>query len=356
MPRVGISALTLVPGVVGGSEVYVRELARSLTQISDIDLRVFAPAIAADIEPLDRTRVIRSYRSSTSTPGRLLAMASALVSGRAIRREMNLDDLDVLHFPLSVAIPRVRTLPTVTSLLDVQHEYLPEFFSRTEISYRRRIYGGSVRRSDRIITISHHAAEAIRARMGIAEDRIRVIHLGVDLDRFSPGATPRERFLLYPANPWRHKNHERLLEAFRIVRASDPDLRLVLTGSGHERTPRPAGVEILGRVSDAALADLYRRASGLVYPSLYEGFGMPIVEAMASGCPVAASNVASIPEVAGDAAVLFDPYSPESIADGIRRILDDPAPLVARGLARAQQFTWARCAEAHAAVYRELAS
>lgn len=354
MPRVGISALTLVPGVVGGSEVYVRELARTVAGFPDIDLRVFTPAIAHDVGPAECTQIVSGYRSSTSTPGRLAAMTLALASSGRLGREMNLQGLDVLHYPLSVAIPRVDSLPTVTSLLDVQHEHLPEFFSRAEIAYRRRIYAGSARRSERVITISQHAADAIHQKMGIPEDRIRVIHLGVDHARFAPGSQPREHFILYPANPWPHKNHQRLFEALRLVRKEHPRLRLVLTGSGHARTPRPAGVEILGRVSSETLADLYQRAAALVYPSLYEGFGMPVLEAMASGCPVAASNVASIPEVAGDAAVLFDPYSPESIAQAIRRILCDPAPLVARGLARAQQFTWARCAEAHAAVYREL--
>ena len=98
---------------------------------------------------------------------------------------------------------------------------------------------------------------------------------------------------------------------------------------------------------------LYRSAAAVVFPSLYEGFGIPCLEAMACGCPVAASGTASLPEVCGDAAVYFDPRSAESIADGIRGVLDHPPP---GGIERAAQFTWERCARAHDAVYRELAA
>jgi glycosyltransferase involved in cell wall biosynthesis len=129
----------------------------------------------------------------------------------------------------------------------------------------------------------------------------------------------------------------------------------VLTGSGHEGHAVPAGVEVLGRVPVEQLVELYRTAAALVYPSLFEGFGIPIVEAFATGCPVAASNASSIPEVAGDAAVLFDPTSAEAIAAGVEQVLSNPAPYVARGLGRAPLFTWSRSAEAHIAVYRELA-
>ena len=113
----------------------------------------------------------------------------------------------------------------------------------------------------------------------------------------------------------------------------------------------PKGVETRGGVSTDELVSLYRRASALVFPSLYEGFGLPPVEAMACGCPVAASDAGSLPEVVGDAAVLFDPREPESIAAGISETLDRADELRRRGLARAAGFTWDATARAHDRVY-----
>jgi len=356
MVRVGISALTLVPGVVGGSETAYRALLRAYRSIDDLDVRVFLPTIAPDAAEGHAYSVIHSYPSSRSTAGRIAAMGTALAAGGRIRRELRLDRLDVLHFPFSTMIPAVDEVPTVTSILDVQHEFLPELFGRLELAYRRRVYGATARRSTAVIAISQHAADAIHERLGVPSERIRVIHLGADPTVFSPAPVERERFLLYPANGWAHKNHERLFAALTILRADDPDLRLVLTGTGHPTSGLPAGVESRGRVEMAELVHLYRTAAALVYPSLYEGFGMPLVEAMATGCPVACSDTTSLPEVAGDAAVLFDPLNPEAIADGVQRLLADPAPYVVRGLERSRLFTWERSAAAHAALYRELAS
>ena len=167
---------------------------------------------------------------------------------------------------------------------------------------------------------------------------------------------PRESFLLYPARPWPHKNHARLFEAFARVRDRRPELRLVLTGVGHDPGRLPAGVETLGGVSADELVSLYRRAAALVFPSLYEGFGLPPVEAMACGCPVAASNAGSLPEVVGDAAVLFDPHDPQAIAAGIDEALDRAGELASRGIERAERFTGDATARAHDRVYEAVAS
>ena len=355
MVRVGISALTLVPGVVGGSETAYRALLREYHQHPEIAPRVFLPTIAPDAAEGHAYTVVQSYPASTSTPGRLYAMGSSLALGGRIRRELRLDQLDVLHFPFSTMIPRVASVPTVTSILDLQHEYLPEFFSKPELAYRKLVYGRSARDSDLVIAISEHAKQTLIERLRVPQERVRVIHLGADLATFTPSDGPRGDFLFYPANRWSHKNHEQLFKALAILRCTRPDLRLVLTGSGHEGHAVPAGVEVLGRVPVEQLVELYRTAAALVYPSLFEGFGIPLIEAFATGCPVAASNTSSIPEVAGDAAVLFDPTSAEAIAAGVEQVLSDPAPYVARGLARAPLFTWSHSAEAHIAVYRELA-
>jgi glycosyltransferase involved in cell wall biosynthesis len=348
---IGISMLTLVPGVVGGSETYARELCKALARVGTLEYRAFVPTIAEDAGgPLPAT-VVPEYRASRSTGGRIVAMASAAARPAPIRGHFV--GLDAIHFPLSVMLPPVDTPPAATTVLDVQHEVFPEFFSRPELAYRRRVYGWTVRKSRIVVTISEHARQALIERLGLAPDRVRTIYLAVDHDRFTPADVPREPFLLYPANAWPHKNHARLFEAFAAVRAERPDLRLVLTGAAHDSLTLTPGVESLGHVDLDRLVDLYRRAAALVYPSLYEGFGIPCVEALACGCPVTASNVASIPEVCGDAAVYFDPLDPESIADGIRRVLDSPP---SGGEAQAALYSWERCAREHDAVYAELSA
>jgi glycosyltransferase involved in cell wall biosynthesis len=248
-------------------------------------------------------------------------------------------------------LPPLDAPPAVTTVLDVQHEVFPEFFSRAELAYRRGVYGWTVRKSRIVITISEHAREALIERLGLDPARVRAIYLAVDHERFRPDERPREPFLLYPANAWKHKNHPRLFEAFSKVRRERPELHLVLTGAGHERLTLPDGAESRGHVDLAELADLYRSAAALVYPSLFEGFGIPCVEAMACDCPVAVSKVASLPEVCGDAGVYFDPLDPESIVDGIRTVLEHPP---AGGPERAARFTWDECARQHDEVYEEL--
>ena len=349
---VGISLLTLVPGVVGGSETYARELVAALGRVGELEYRVFTPAIVDDIEG----QQVRSYRARRSMPGRAAAMTEALVRPRPLRRDLRLGELDAIHFPLTVMLPRVERPPAAVSLLDIQHVFFPEFFSRAELAYRRFAYGWSLRRAHTVIAISRHVKDTVVERMEIEPERVEVIHLGLDHDLFRPGNEPREPFLLYPANPWPHKNHTRLFEAFARLRRGRPELRLLLTGTGLEKLAPPEGVEIRGRVPREELASLYRRASALVFPSLYEGFGQPPLEAMASGCPVACSTAGSLPEVCGDAARYFDPTSVDELVEAVSTVLDDPQPLVERGLRRAKLFTWDACARSHDRVYRALAA
>jgi glycosyltransferase involved in cell wall biosynthesis len=394
---VGISLLTLVPGISGGSETYARELCRALARVGELEYRVFAPGLALDAGDGLSTEVVGEYRASPSMPGRIAAMSLAALRPGHLRRALRVDELSAVHFPLSVMLPPVSRPPAASSVLDLQHEHHPEFFGRAELAYRKVVYGLTIRRSRIVIAISEYARQTLLERYDLPPDRVRTIHLGIDHTRFRPDATglsgsepqtqedrgARNRealgqagqrhetlaevqqnngsgsepqtstgpFLLYPARGWAHKNHARLFEAFAIVRRERPELRLVLTNYDGAT---PEGVESRGRVSPDELADLYRSASALVFPSLYEGFGQPPLEAMACGCPVACSNVASLPEVVGNAARLFDPGRPEAIAEAVADVLRDPAHWIERGLAQAARFTWDACARAHDDVYREL--
>jgi glycosyltransferase involved in cell wall biosynthesis len=242
----------------------------------------------------------------------------------------------------------------VTTVHDVLDKIHPEVFSRGERAYRRVVYGWTARLSRLIIVPSEHSKEVFVERAGFDPARIRVIPLGVNQERYRPGAEPREPFLLYPADNWPHKNHSRLLEAFARVREARPELRLVLVGARLEGIAAAPGVEARGYVSQDELARLYRTATALVFPSLHETFGLPPLEAMASGCPVVVSRAGSLPEICGDAARYFDPRSTEEMVEAILDVVDRPAELVAAGLEQAKRYTWDECARRHDDVYREL--
>jgi glycosyltransferase involved in cell wall biosynthesis len=346
---VGLVALTLVPGEVGGSETYARGLAAALAARAEVDVTAFLPPVAADAGGGLPTVVVDEYRAVRAPRDRLVAMALAAARPGPLRRRLG--RLDAAHYPLTVVLPTLDA-PRAVTLHDVQHLDLPHLFSGAQRLYRSVAYHRSARGARIVVVPSAFVRDRVAARLGIPAERIRVIHLGLDHDRFSPGDVERETFLLYPARRWPHKNHERLFAAFALVRRERPDLRLVLTGDG--AGPVPEGVESRGLVGADELVSLYRRAAAVVFPSLYEGFGQPPLEAMACGTPVAASTAASVPEVCGDAARLFDPESPESIADAVREVLDAPEEWRTRGLARAAAFTWDACAAAHEDVYREL--
>ena len=348
--QVGISLLTLVPRVSGGSETYARELVRALGRVGEHSYRVLLPSIASDVEGLP-SDIVDEYRAARFMPGRIVAMTEGVVRGRRLRRRLS--GFDVVHFPLTVMIPRVATPAPVTTVLDLQHEFLPQFFSRSERAYRRAVYGWSIRKSRLVVTISEHAARAVVERYSVPESLVRPIHLGLDHAVFRPGDDMRGRFLFYPARAWPHKNHQRLFTAFSELRRGHPDLELVLTAYEGETPP---GVRSLGHVSRDELVHLYRTAAGLVFPSLFEGFGQPPLEAMACGCPVASSDAAALPEVCGDGARLFDPTSVEAMVDAVEDILATPDEWRARGLARAARFSWEQTARAHDAVYTAAAA
>jgi glycosyltransferase involved in cell wall biosynthesis len=284
------------------------------------------------------------------------------------------DDRQLIHYPLTSNIPRMRK-PTVTTLHDIQHHELPELFAPHQKLWRRFVYDRAARRSTVVITDSDHARGKIVEVLGLDPERVVTIHLGVDHERFTaePGAAdetldlPVSRFILYPASLWRHKNHGNLLEA--LARTADPDLHLVLTGATfghlHDLQSQAARLRIadrvhhLGFVSDEALPAVYRRATAVVFPSRYEGFGAPPLEAMACGCPVASSLKAALAEVCDGAVEPLQPDEPEQMAQAITRITTDDElrkSLRARGFEQAAKFSWRAAADAHLAVYRRAAS
>lgn len=349
--RIGLSLLTLVPGEVGGAETSARGLCRGLAEVGVLDEVAFTPPAAPGAgEGLPEVQV-PEYRFARSLPQRAVAMALAAAKPGRVRRRFG--QLDAVHYPLTIALPRL-DVPSAVTVHDLQHLDHPQLFSRAERLFRARMHEGSARRADAVIVPSQFVRRRAVELLGLPPERVHVIPWGLDHDRFRTGDDERERFLLYPARPWPHKNHARLLQAFALLRHERPELRLVLTGGRHKGGPAPTGVEVRGLVSAEELASLYRRAACLVFPSLYEGFGQPPLEAMASGCPVAASNIPAVAEACGEAAALFDPNNVEDIAAVVAGVLDAPDRFAYAGLERARRFTWAETARRHEAVYRSI--
>jgi glycosyltransferase involved in cell wall biosynthesis len=352
--RVGISLLTLAPGDLGGSETYVRQLLRAFAKTGSLDYAVLVPARARDAA--EGLPAIEVKDPPVGQRGPLRIVMTALQARRTKGVEDRFAHLDVVHYPLTVPSPRVQ-VPTVVTLHDVQHRDLPEFFGPARRSFRRLAYDRAARAAGAVVVTSEFVRGRAVEALGLDSARIRVIPHAIDHSVFKTGDEEREPLILYPARPWPHKNHARLFQAFAALRETRPQLRLVLTGGGLERLePLPEGVENLGEVPAKQLASLYRRAALLAFPSLYEGFGMPVLEAMACGCPVAASNAGAIPEICDDAAVLFDPTDVEAIAAAILEVDSRRDELRERGLARAARYTWEETARKHEAVYREVAN
>lgn len=348
--RVGISLLTLAPGDLGGSETYAVQLIRALGRVGRLEYTVFVPRRAKNLAGELPSIEVEDPRAGSHGPSRIPLMALAARRTRDVGEELEI--IDVLHYPLTVPIPGTDA-PTVVTLHDIQHRDLPEFFGPARRSFRRIAYDRAARAAAAVVVTSEFVRERAADVLRLHPERVHVIPLAIDHDVFSPGDEEPERMLLYPAQPWPHKNHPRLFEAFAALRKTRPQLRLVLTGAGHERLGTlPEGVESLGLVTTAELASLYRRAACLVFPSLYEGFGLPPLEAMACGCPVAASNAGAIPEVCGDAAVLFDPTDVDAMAEAIVEADNRRDALRGKGFARAARFTWDETARRHEEVYR----
>jgi glycosyltransferase involved in cell wall biosynthesis len=359
----GFSLLTLHPGRLGGTESYARGLLDSYARGHGPDrLTVLANRrVLAAYENHEALRLheVRSYRAGDRDLTRALAGAWALAAPQRAARDVP-EGLDVIHHPLTVPIPQT-DVPTVQTLFDLQHHSLPHLFSRAEHVWRSWAYDRAARRAEVVITGCHHVRGQLIERLGLVPERVRVIAPGVDHTRFTPTAGETDSalelpdpFVLYPANAWPHKNHDRLLRAFAALRRQHPELSLVLTGQTFGERFDAAGVHHLGRVPDEWLPALYRRATALVFPSLFEGFGLPVLEAMACGCPVACCEHPAVIETAGEAALHFDATDDEAIAAALERVASNPAlrdELRAAGLVRADSYTWETSARAHVEAY-----
>jgi glycosyltransferase involved in cell wall biosynthesis len=330
-----------------GDETYVAALLRELAPIADEE-RLAAVTRRPDlvpegIEPVLLPARSQSVRMGVGLPRLLRRLRPALA-----------------HF--NYVIPPGYRGRSVVTVHDLSFEHMPRLMSPRDRFLFRTFVPRSVRRADRVLAVSERTKRDLAERYGIAEEKIVVTPNGVD-PIFSPdgGAPTRPPYALFVGGIQPRKDPLTAIEALALLNG---ELSLVVVGAekrgGQEvrRAVRRLGleerVELAGHIEHEQLAGLYRGAACLVFPSRYEGFGLPVLEAMASGTPVVAAAAGAVPEVAGDAAILVEPGDPDAIAAGIRRALAERERLVAAGLERARAFSWAETARRTLAVYREL--
>jgi glycosyltransferase involved in cell wall biosynthesis len=262
--------------------------------------------------------------------------------------------LDVFHFS-DWMYPAQRRGVRATTIYDLVPLRFPEWVQPRTRRMHGRKYEHAAKSCDRVFAISRFTAGDVAGLLRVPEDRIVVAYPGID-PRFHPDGERAELggpYILTVSTLEPRKNLPALLASFRELRRRRPELTLAIAGaSGWEKSPLEAeGVRLLGFVPDEELARLYRGAAALAFPSRFEGFGIPVVEALASGTPAVVSSHDSLDEASGDAALRADPDDTEAFADALEQALEPPAGTRERGLAHAARFTWAACGAAVLAGY-----
>jgi glycosyltransferase involved in cell wall biosynthesis len=403
--KIGINVSWMTPGRAGGMEWYVRNL---ISQLGAIDQKneyvlVTAPNNHRTFSlPSARWKKV-AYAGQENSPTVYRVVQGSVAPGprrlprlrRLYRRLRTLSarpwtgglsdlirrqDIQLWFCPLIYALPLDAPVPIVTTIPDLQHEYYPDFFTSDELALRAMGYPHSCRVATATIGISQHVADELVRLYDIPPERVFATPLALDqsyqlsppdidllLNRTRLKFRLDNDFIFYPANGWRHKNHEILIEALHLARQRAPHLRLVLTGCELDVIDRlrplirrhrlQGAVRHLGYVTRDDVAGLYAACKLLVFPSLFEGFGLPLLEAMHFGTPIACSNVGSLPEVGGDAVLFFDPHKADEVASAITRGIEDDqlrARLIAAGREQVLRFSYTRTAQLTLAVFEKI--
>ena len=351
MPRIGINALYLIPGGVGGTEIYLRELLTALAKLDHAnEYLVFTNLeTQADLVPKQANFHWKPQAvHARFRPARILWEQIVLPIEAARHR------LDVLFNPGFTA-PLFSPCRQVTVFHDLQHKRHPEYFRWFDLPFWRFLLWAAAHRSNRLIAVSEATRSDLLEFYRIPKNRVAVVHHGVEPAFSQLDRSRTESYLLCVSTLHPHKNLQRLIRAYGRTKR---DFRLILAGlrgfhaEAIERLIDELGlrdsVQITGWVPREELYSLYARARAFIYPSTFEGFGMPVLEAMAAGIPVACSDIPPLREVAGDAALFFDPVNEEAIASAIERLINDVSlqeSLSHAGRERSHGFTWQRSAE-----------
>lgn len=390
---IAVDLTPLLPGGEnGGAKIFVLELLRELADLAPQTrfLLLTRDASHEELAFLDRSnmerRLVLNAAPGQAVPPRMMRLAgrvlpylpgrvrrlvtrlgfrlnAALKRGQSKRSLLHDMGADLLYCPFTAPIYAESGIPVVCTVHDLQFKTYPEFFSPEDVAHRDHAFMDAAHRASMIGAVSEYSRQSAIKHGKLDPSRIRTIHLrmakrtataaeqGSDvLDRLG---LQSGRYLTYPANFWRHKNHEMLFTAFGIACANGlpDDIKLVCTGAPGERqrwlaqAVRALGlgerIVFPGFLSTADFGALMANSAAVVFPSLYEGFGLPVIEAMAAGKPVACSNGTSLPEVADGAALLFDPRIPDQIAAAIVTVVTDTklrSQLVAAGELRAAEY------------------
>lgn len=255
--------------------------------------------------------------------------------------------------------------PYVITVHDMIYEKLPEYFSNNEAEYVIKQKKEVISKANRIIAISENTKKDLVELLNIDQQKIDVIYHGTSMRRCEQYTIKHlpEKYILFVGSRHSYKNFDRFIEAFSLLAQKDSKLHLVCTGNEFSLDEEEKLSKLLIRkktlqinASDKELSELYTRASLFVFPSLYEGFGIPILEAYACHCPIAISNTSCFPEIAGDAAVYFDPYSVKDIANAIEKIIYSPSKtneLIGKGIERLKLFSWEKAAAETEETYKK---
>jgi glycosyltransferase involved in cell wall biosynthesis len=350
MPRIGINALYLIPGGVGGTEIYLRRLLAALAVIDrENEYFVFTnQETGADLVP-DQPNFHWKPQAvhARFRPARIL-WEQIVLPIEAVRYR-----LEVLFNPGFTA-PMLAPCANVTVFHDLQHLHHPEYFRWFDLPFWKLLLWTSVHFSRRLIAVSEATRADLLRAYRLTPDRIDVVLHGVEPDFFALDRSRTEPFVLCVSTLHPHKNLERLIRTY--ARSQRP-WRLTIAGmrgffaDALDKLIADLGVKdsviLTGWIPRTDLLQLYARAQAFVYPSTFEGFGMPVLEAMAAGIPLACADIPPLREVAGDAALFFDPLSEDAIATALDRIVSDTclrAELALKGPDRARSFTWERAA------------
>jgi glycosyltransferase involved in cell wall biosynthesis len=348
--RLAVEFRNVRPGISGGLVYHLQGMLSELVRITpSFDIHFFAT-------PLN-PQLIQQF------PERTCHQLPDEGFWRILNRYLKELDVDVLlrTFPSNdeLTFPLRRQIVLVP---DLQHEYFPQFFDEVVLADRRLHFDRLIRGSGAVVTLSNHSRSTIENNypnkvldLFDVPSAAQVTPAALDGTEVANFSTSRCPYFLYPAKIWPHKNHETLLLAFDKCRRSGQETsqcKLVLTGDpdGFQRLTSSfpsENVVHLGIVSTAELARLYKEAVALVFPSLFEGFGIPVVEAFGFGCPVICSDTTSLPEVAGDAALFCDPTDASALANHMLSLVSNPAlrsTLISAGYKRASIYNWNRSA------------
>lgn len=380
--KIGLNAIGFAPGKMGGVETYLRALVGQLQQLdhdhsytilcdesNKEEFRLHNPAFTAKV---------CTYRSKT-VRRKIQNILWNTLGIDLLRAKPKYQQLDLIHHPFTTIDKQWWRIPSVLTFWDMQHEFYPNFFSPRELEKRFHTYRPSVANATKIIVSSGFTRDCLVERYGVNINKISVIYTGVSpdclilpsedkLSKIRTAYNLDRPFIYYPAATWPHKNHKILLDAFKLLcEYTSFTGDLVLTGIAMQsndtlmaeigRLGLAKRVKVLGYLPKEELPCLYHLARIMVFPSLFEGFGIPLVEAMACGCPVICANTTSLPEVIGTAGELFDPASYEELSTLVWKVWNDDDKLSnmrQAGLLRSQLFDWQHTVKQTMDVYKQV--